>query len=43
MNEEIIKSEEEIKEEQLEEALVIDESEDTIDTSVTEKYDASAI
>ena len=43
MNEDIIKSEEEIKEEQLEEALVIDESEDTIDTSVTEKYDASAI
>lgn len=43
MNEEIIKSEEEIKEEQLEEALVIDETEDTIDTSVTEKYDASAI
>ena len=43
MNEEIIKSEEEIKEEQLEEALVIDESEDTLDTSVTEKYDASAI
>ena len=43
MNEEIIKSEEEIKEEQLEEALVIDENEGTIDTSVTEKYDASAI
>jgi len=43
LNEDIIKSEEEIKEEQLEEALVIDESEDTIDTSVTEKYDASAI
>ena len=43
MNEVIIKEQDEIKEEQLEEALVIDESEDTIDTSVTEKYDASAI
>ncbi len=43
MSEEILKNEEEIKEEKLEEALMLDETEDTIDTSVKEKYDASAI
>ena len=43
MNENNIKSEEELREESLEEAIVINENEDTIDTSVNEKYDASAI
>ena len=40
---EIIKTEEELREEALENAIVINESEDAIDTAVTEKYDASAI
>lgn len=42
MSEEILKNEEELKEEQLEENTVLSD-EDTIDTSVSEKYDASAI
>lgn len=42
MSEEILKNEEELKEQQLEDSTVLSE-EDAIDTSVTEKYDASAI
>ncbi len=42
MDENIIKTEEELREEALENAVVIDEN-DAIDTAVTEKYDASAI
>lgn len=42
MDENIIKTEEELKEEALEKNLVIEDS-DAIDTVVTEKYDASAI
>lgn len=42
MDENIIKTEEELKEEALEKDLVIEDS-DAIDTVVTEKYDASAI
>ena len=40
---EIIKTEEELREEALENEIVINESEEAIDTAVTEKYDASAI
>ena len=40
---EIIKTEAELREEALENSIVIDDSENAIDTSVTEKYDASAI
>ncbi|MBO5433487.1 MAG: DNA topoisomerase IV subunit B, partial [Clostridia bacterium] len=41
MDENIIKTEEELRQEALEESVVL--SEDAIDTVVTEKYDASAI
>ena len=40
---EIIKTEAELREEALENSIVINDSEETIDTAVTEKYDASAI
>ena len=41
MDENILKTEAELKEEELENAVVLEES--NIDTVVTEKYDASAI
>ena len=40
---EIIKTEAELREEALENSIVINDSEESIDTAVTEKYDASAI
>ncbi len=43
MDENIIKTEQELREQELENSVVINENDETIDTSVTEKYDASAI